>query len=124
LALDERQYADESGPCLSCARTGHTVAIPDMAAESRWPRFTESAQKYGVRGSMSVPLAQREVAGALNYYVNQPGAFDSGTVDIAETFAAHAAVANAHLYEATATLAEHMRRAMASRAVIERRRAS
>jgi GAF domain-containing protein len=121
VALDERQYEDESGPCLTCARTGQTVVIPDMTAETRWPRYVESAREHGVRSSMSVPLVQRTIAGALNYYVSHAGGFDDHTVDIAETFAGHAAVAvaNAQLFEATAALAEQMRQAMASRAVIE-----
>jgi AmiR/NasT family two-component response regulator len=40
---------------------------------------------------------------------------------MAETFAGHAAVAvaNAHLYETTAALADQMKQAMATRAVIE-----
>lgn len=121
IALDERQYKDEFGPCLSCARTGRTIVVAEITAETRWRGYAEHAQAYRVRSSLSVPLVQRNIAGALNYYVRQPGGFDPGTIDIAETFAGHAAVAiaNAHLYEATAALAEQMRHAMASRAVIE-----
>jgi GAF domain-containing protein len=122
LALDERQYEAERGPCLDSAASGTLVSIPDLAAEQRWPQFTAAALERGVRSSLSVPLPlQREVTGALNFYAKEVDAFDEETVDLAQTFAGHAAVAaaNAHLYETTAALAEQMKQAMASRAVIE-----
>jgi AmiR/NasT family two-component response regulator len=64
---------------------------------------------------------QREITGALNFYARDADAFSDESLDLAQTFAAHAAVAvaNAHLYETTAALAEQMTQAMATRAVIE-----
>jgi GAF domain-containing protein len=123
LALDERQYADERGPCLDSAAAGETVVVKDTREDTRWPRYAQAAAGRGVLSSLSVPLpVQRGVSGALNFYATEPDAFaDDDTVDLAQTFAAHAAVAvaNAHLYETTAALAEQMRQAMATRAVIE-----
>jgi GAF domain-containing protein len=122
LALDERQYENETGPCLDAAQSGSRISIPEMADETRWPQFAADATSHGVRSSLSIPLpVQRNVTGALNFYATEPAAFNDESVDLAETFAAHAAVAvsNAHLYETAATLAEQMQQAMASRAVIE-----
>lgn len=122
LALDERQYEDDRGPCLACADSGTVLSVPDMTADDRWPRFAAAAVDRGIRSSLSIPLPmQREVTAALNLYATEPGAFDDDTVELAQTFAGHAAVAvaNAHLYETTAVLAEQMKEAMASRAVIE-----
>jgi GAF domain-containing protein len=70
--------------------------------------------------SVALPL-QESVLGALNIYATQPAIFDRNAIEMARTFAGYAAVAiaNARLYQRTATLAEHMRRAMESRAVIE-----
>jgi GAF domain-containing protein len=122
LALDERQYDDEAGPCLEAAKSGTRISIPDMASETRWPQFARDATGRGVRSSLSIPLpVQRDVTGALNFYATEPAAFSDQSIDLAETFAAHAAVAvaNAHLYETTAALAEQMQQAMATRAVIE-----
>jgi GAF domain-containing protein len=122
LALDERQYEDERGPCLECAATRTLLSAPDLASDPRWPRLAAAAQERGIRSSLSIPLPmQREVAAALNLYATEPGAFDDDTADLAQTFAAHAAVAvaNAYLYETTAALAEQMKQAMTSRAVIE-----
>jgi AmiR/NasT family two-component response regulator len=61
------------------------------------------------------------VSGALNVYATKPQAFDEDAIIIAQTFAGYAAVAlaNAHVYDATATLAQHLQAAMVSRAVIE-----
>jgi GAF domain-containing protein len=122
LALDERQYEAERGPCLDAASSGTLLSVPDMADEQRWPRFAAAALEHGIHSSLSVPLpVQREMTGALNFYSTEANAFDDETVDLATTFAAHAAVAvaNAHLYETTATLAEQMKQAMGTRAVIE-----
>jgi len=122
LALDEWQYEAERGPCLDSAASGTLILIPDMTQDERWPRFSSAAVDGGVRSSLSVPLPiQRNVTGALNFYASDVDAFDDETVDLAQTFAGHAAVAtaNAHLFETTAILAEQMKQAMATRAVIE-----
>ena len=70
--------------------------------------------------SIGLPV-QEAVVGALNVYARTPHAFDGDSVSLLETFAAYAAVAlaNAELYDSTATLARQMQEAMANRAVIE-----
>ncbi len=88
--LDLVQYERDRGPCLDASASGDTILVPATAAEERWPGWAEQA-------------------------------YDDEAVDLARTFAAYAAVAvaNAHLYDSTAALAEQMRAAMANRAVIE-----
>lgn len=122
MRLDERQYGEERGPCLDAARAGQAIMVPDTATDERWPRFGRAASEHGVRTSLSIPLpVQRQVVGALNFYSLSEGAFDEPAIAMAQSFAAHAAVAvaNTHLYESTAELAEQMQHAMQSRAVIE-----
>ncbi|SHN14377.1 GAF and ANTAR domain-containing protein [Cryptosporangium aurantiacum] len=122
LELDERQYRHGYGPCLDAARGGEIMLIPDMAAETRWPHYCPEALSRGARSGLSVPLPiQEHVLGALNLYGDTPNAFSPETVDVPVLFASYAAVAvaNAHLYATTAELAEGMRQAMVSRAVIE-----
>lgn len=122
LRLDQAQYDSGFGPCLEAARGAETVRIADYTTELRWPFFVAAAREAGVASSLSVGLPiQENVVGALNIYCQVTGVFDEPAVELAETFAAHAAVAlaNAHLYENTATLADHMQQAMHSRAVIE-----
>jgi GAF domain-containing protein len=122
LDLDETQYADGHGPCLEVAQASGMVLIPDMAAETRYPAFARRALAGGIGSSLSVALPLQEaVIGALNIYATAPGAFGGTSAGLAQTFAGYAAVAiaNARLYQTTATLAENMRRAMETRAVIE-----
>ncbi|MFL6136768.1 MAG: ANTAR domain-containing protein [Frankiaceae bacterium] len=122
LELDERQYEVGSGPCLDGAQAGTAVEIDDFATETRWPVYVARALECGVGGSLSVPVPlQREVVAALNLYATRPHAFDETSREVANAMAASAgiALANTHLYEAQATLAEQLRTAMRSRAVIE-----
>ncbi|MBF9132609.1 GAF and ANTAR domain-containing protein, partial [Plantactinospora sp. S1510] len=122
LRLDELQYEYDHGPCLDAARGAAVVAVPDMTVEDRWPDWTARAVENGARSSLSIGLPiQESVTGALNIYGVKPGAFDDDAVTLAQTFAGYAAVAlaNAHLYDTTATLAAQMQSAMQSRAVIE-----
>ena len=121
-ALDERQYQEGGGPCLDAAAGAAVVSVPDLAREQRWPHYLPAALEAGVRSSLSVGLPVHEnVTGALNLYATEPGAFDEDAIVLAQTFSGYAAVAlaNAHLYDATATLAQHMQAAMEHRAVIE-----
>jgi GAF domain-containing protein len=122
LALDERQYEDGTGPCLDAAATTAVLSVPDMAGDDRWPAYRRQALETGVHSALSVGLpVHQTTTGALNIYATEPEAFDEDAVQLAQTFAGYAAVAlaNAHLYDATATLAQQMQSAMESRAVIE-----
>ena len=122
LSLDERQYERGHGPCLDALASGDTLVVDDMSSETRWPDFAAPATAAGCHSSLSVGLpVHQSAAGALNIYSTEPKAFDDDAVTIAQTFAGYAAVAlaNAHLFDAQATLAQHLQTAMASRAVIE-----
>ncbi|WP_329010499.1 GAF and ANTAR domain-containing protein [Micromonospora rifamycinica] len=121
LQLDTWQYEHGRGPCLDAATTGAVLIVADMTAERRWPEWSALASAAGVRSCMSIGLPiQEAVVGALNLYATRPDAFGR-VAETARTIAGHAAVAlaNAHLYDSTATLAAQMREAMRNRAVIE-----
>jgi GAF domain-containing protein len=122
LRLDEWQYEFGQGPCLEAAETKMVLFLPDMKGEARWPDWAARAAAEGANSSVSIGLPiEEEVSGALNVYGSEPHAFGNNTVVLAQTFAGYAAVAlsNAHLYDTTATTAQHMQAAMESRAVIE-----
>jgi GAF domain-containing protein len=122
LTLDERQYEQGFGPCLDAANAGEVIYVPEMQNETRWAEFATAAHEAGINSSLSVPLpVQRQMTGALNIYSPQSDSFDADTIEIAESFANHAAVAvaTAHSYETAAALAAQMRQAMESRATIE-----
>jgi GAF domain-containing protein len=120
LTCDERQYERGHGPCMDAARSAAILLIDDMA--QRWPDYTPGAVEVGAQSSLSIGLPVHEsVAGALNIYARKPDAFDDDAIVLAQTFGGYAAVAlaNAHLYDTKASLAQHMQAAMESRAVIE-----
>jgi GAF domain-containing protein len=122
LQLDERQYERDAGPCLQAAADKTTVSVPDTASDTRWDSWAPKAAAAGVGSVLSVGLPILEsVTGAVNIYGLRPRAFDDDTVQLAQRFAGYAtvALANAHLHDSTANLAQHMQAAMESRAVIE-----
>jgi GAF domain-containing protein len=123
LRLDRWQYEYGHGPCLAAAAANITVPVTDMAGESRWPDWAEYAIRAGMHSAVSVGLPLCEsVTGALNVYATDPHAFDGDAVILAQIFAGYAAVAmaNTHLYGSRDGLAQHMRDAMDSRAIVER----
>lgn len=122
MQADERQYGLDGGPCLDAGRGGEILMIDDMRTEDRWPDYAPQAVRIGILSSLSVPLPiQEDLIGALNVYSESPRAFGEDDVRAGQTFAAYAAVAvaNADSFASTAEMAENLRIAMASRAVIE-----
>jgi GAF domain-containing protein len=122
LSLDESQYETGRGPCLDACAAAATMSVPDMASETRWPQWAARACEIGVNSSLSIGLpVQDTVTGALNIYATKPDAFDDDAIVVGQTFAGYAAVAlaNAHLYDTTASLAQQLQAAMDSRAIIE-----
>jgi GAF domain-containing protein len=122
LDLDETQYGRGYGPCLESATGGEIVDIVDAREEPRWPDYARAAVQRGSLSSRSVPVPVLEtVSAALNVYAVEPHGFDDGARELGRTFASYAAAAvrNMHVYRSARDLAEHLDRAMQSRAVIE-----
>jgi GAF domain-containing protein len=120
--LDELQFEEREGPCLDATRTGNIFRVKDVTAETRWPAYTERAGKLGARSLLAIPLqAEGRVFGALDLYSRAPDAFTGETVALAEIIAGHAGLASqvAAVFFRHRDLAEQMREAMSSRAVIE-----
>lgn len=122
LQLDERQYERGYGPCLDGIEANEPVHIASMRTEQRWPAYVAAAWEHGAGSSLTMPIPLlREVAAALNMYATREHAFDEQSIELAGTFSAYAgvALANMHLYDAQARVADQLQAAMASRAVIE-----
>jgi GAF domain-containing protein len=120
--LDELQFEEREGPCLDTTRTGNIFRVKDVTTETRWPAYTERAGKLGARSLLSIPLqAEGRVFGALDLYSRAPDAFTGKTVALAQIIAGHAGLASqvAAVFFRHRDLAEQMREAMSSRAVIE-----
>jgi ANTAR domain len=71
-AVDERQYADSTGPGLEAARTRTLVTSPDLTADQRWPGLVEAAAADGVYAVVAIPLdVRRAEVGALSLYFDR-----------------------------------------------------
>lgn len=120
--VDNHQYDIGQGPCLQAVEDRRAYDVEDMATSPRWERFCRHAAERGIRSSLSLPLVVRgEALGALNLYSRRPRAFAADDRDTALMFAAQAVVvlANAQTYGAGVGLAEQLRAALGSRAVID-----
>jgi GAF domain-containing protein len=122
MDADELQYERGYGPCLDAGRSGELFVVTDMRTEERWPDYCAHVADLGVLSSMSIPLPfQGATIGALNNYACQTSAFDEADISLGEEVAAFVAIAVANA-EAAARATDdvaNMRRAMASRSVIE-----
>jgi GAF domain-containing protein len=122
MDADELQYDRGYGPCLDAGRSGEIFVVEDMRSEERWPDYARHGAGLGVLSSLSIPLPfQGATIGALNNYARRPSAFGESDMALGEEVAGFVAIAVANA-EATARATDdvaNMRRAMASRSVIE-----
>jgi GAF domain-containing protein len=122
-AVDEVQYQAGDGPCLQALKSGREVAVPDVAAETRWGGYPTFAEDRGVRSSLSLPLTVNgRTLGAMNHYSVRPHAFDEAdTLSRARGLARFAAklldivMRQAHQAELT----DQLRQALSTRSVID-----
>ncbi len=73
IAVDQAQYADQSGPCID-ALQGTPVGVDNIAATMRWPGFRGQAARIGLKASLSVPLfaGSGTTIAVLNLYGHDP----------------------------------------------------
>jgi GAF domain-containing protein len=84
------------------AETGQTVAIPDLAAEPRWPELHQRLLGQGYRSWLGVPvLVGDRTVGVLSVHGRDVGAFRDYDLTIAKAFAAQAGTVleNARLFQ-------------------------
>jgi GAF domain-containing protein len=122
MDADELQYERGYGPCLDAGRSGELFVVTDMRTEERWPDYAAHVAELGVFSSLSVPLPfQGATIGALNNYARRTDAFGAADVAVGEEVAAFVAIAvgNAEAAARASDDVMNMRRAMASRSIIE-----
>jgi GAF domain-containing protein len=112
--LDRLQYELGEGPCLHAMDSGETVVVPHARHEQRWPRFIPAAVRLGLRSQLGVRLnVGAQTIGALNVYSFSADEISGESAQLAELFAAHAALALGH-----AQRLENLNAALASRKTI------
>ena len=116
--IDKAQYDSDRGPCLEAFREGRSVHVVNTAAEARWPEFAEAAARHGIATSLSLPVIVGErVVGALNFYARLDDVFDDDDTAIGTLYARH--VATVAAFYDRAEEADHLQRALESRAEID-----
>jgi transcriptional regulator with GAF, ATPase, and Fis domain len=93
--LEVFQLQRHQGPCLDCYRSGATVVVPDLAAESqRWPDFARVAQSVGFASVQALPMRLRDtVLGALGLFGTTVGHLDDDDLALAQALVHVASVA-------------------------------
>lgn len=123
VAVDEAQYAEQTGPCLDALETARPMAMPDIATTIRWPGFRETAYRLGLHTSLSIPLfaGRGEPIAALNLYGHDPASMTALTTAIRATYdeAAPTAVDLPALDPGGAELVDGLADAFAVRAVVQ-----
>jgi GAF domain-containing protein len=122
LVLDETQYKAGDGPCLSAIRQ-RGIEHVTTATDPRWPEFMSAARQRDVTATLSLPMVDSgtETLGGLNLYSKSVTVFDDETRESAALYADQLGVAAAKVavYAGSLELAQQLRMAMESRAVIE-----
>ncbi|MFW6773024.1 GAF and ANTAR domain-containing protein [Nocardioides sp. CPCC 205120] len=100
--LDRVQYELGEGPCLHAVLDEHTIVVEHMRHEQRWPEYVARAVREGLQAQMGLRLfVDDDTLGGLNLYSSTQETLDEGTLELAELFAAGAAVALGGVRERT-----------------------
>lgn len=92
--LDAVQYELGEGPCLHAIEGEPVVVVQHASQDQRWPAFMARAVELGLRSQMGLRLyLDEKVRGGLNLYSTTSDVIDSETEQLAELFAAQAALA-------------------------------
>lgn len=116
------QFRATEGPAVEALRCNEPRNVEDIAADRRWPAFSEAAARAGFGSCLMLPLRiDRRPAGAVSLYGREPSAFGGASHDLALLFAAQGgtAVQNSVLYQECRRMVDNLHGALGSRAVIE-----
>ncbi|MET0896599.1 MAG: GAF and ANTAR domain-containing protein [Mycobacterium sp.] len=125
--LDDQQYAAGRGPCLESAMSRTPVRTKISESHERWPEFAETAQRIGVRASLSLPLVvsnldeKQELVGSLNIYSVTASAFDPFDEGLMRlyTVAAGQAITNAGRWQNSRATVTQLEQGLISRSDID-----
>jgi diguanylate cyclase (GGDEF)-like protein len=100
LRFERLQSTIGQGPCLAAYESGEAVSVPDLANDSRFPRFAPAAVEAGLAAVFTFPLLHGSGRlGALDLYRNKPGPLQPADEHASQTLAD---VAAAYLINAQA----------------------
>lgn len=120
--VDETQYANDSGPCLTASRDGRSVVVDVDQVRSRWPDLEESAADLGIKSFIALPLVLSDrIHGSFNLYSGDPQGFQSLDESLVEVFttAAVTALQQAERHRRALVSIRNLQAALTSRADID-----
>jgi GAF domain-containing protein len=121
--LELFQLQRDEGPCLDCYRTGQSVSVPDLEAQSAaWPAFAEAALMTGYRAVHAVPMRLRQqVIGGLNLFGAEVGAMTKPARRLAQALADMATITilQERALRESEEVAAQLQVALVSRVVLE-----
>jgi len=120
--VDETQYANDSGPCLTASRDGRSVVVDVDQVRSRWPDLEESAADLGIKSFIALPLVLSDrIHGSFNLYSGDPQGFQSLDESLVEVFttAAVTALQQAERHRRALVSIHNLQAALTSRADID-----
>ncbi|TGO03946.1 GAF and ANTAR domain-containing protein [Serinibacter arcticus] len=120
--LEERQEADQDGPCVLALTTNTIVTVPDLATEERWPAYRQVAAQLHVRSVAAVPLTLTEKAiGSFNLYRDHTGPWSQGDLAAVTALAnmATAFLVNASALAQQTQLTQQLQQALETRVLLE-----
>jgi GAF domain-containing protein len=113
--LDGLQYELREGPCVSSLSEEPVIVVDHIAHSQRWPSFVPQAVKLGLKAQMALRLYVDEdgTIGGINMYSTGSEDIEQHAPQLAQVFAAQAAVALGHAQEV-----HQLNEALASRQAI------
>jgi anti-anti-sigma factor len=120
--LEALQIQLGEGPTLNALASGNRNCAASLVSERRWPEFSNRAMYRGIASVLSVPLpAHGSTFGAITLYSSTERLFTPKSYGAVESLAAQGAVviANSILYWQVTELADQLKEALESRAVID-----
>jgi len=121
-ALELQQLRNDEGPGLDARRSGTTVRCPDLAADDRWPTFTQAALAAGFAAVHTLPMRLNNLTiGAVDLFSARSGSLCAEAAEIGQTLAdvATISVLNERATCRQEALARQLQTALSSRVVIE-----
>lgn len=88
LRFERLQTDLDEGPCVLTYESGDAIAVPDLRADERFPRFGPAAVEAGLMGVFTFPLRHgRGRLGALDLYRDRAGLLAKHDMVTAQTLA-------------------------------------
>ncbi|WP_101524980.1 GAF and ANTAR domain-containing protein [Nocardioides houyundeii] len=92
--LDELQYSLAEGPCVDAMREERVVIVEGARHDQRWPNYMPQAARRGLRAQLALQVyTGAETIGGLNLYSTESEAVPPESLQVADLFATHAAIA-------------------------------